>query len=498
MAHELSFAGSPERPVIRSADDISAIVNRGPAGKGHANVIVLLALGGVFLDAYDLTTLSYGIGDVQKHFGLTTTQTGLVAAAMNAGTVAGSIFGGWLTDRIGRYAVFMADMTCFVIAALVAGFAPTATILIAARFAMGFGVGMDLPVAMAFLSEFSKLSGKGSKASRAAAWCPTWYAASSVCFLLVFALNTVIPAGHPDWLWRASLAFGALPALTIILVRRRYMSESPIWIARNGDLKRAAEILRASHGVDPVLHVTVPPPRPNPPPPSSLLRPPLLRRTVLVCGMKIVSAYSYAAIAFGAPTLLSTMLHATRTQVLVISIILNLVFAFTGGLIGVRIARSFGSRPITIAGYALQIAGIAILALVGTPHSTAGIVFVIIGFAAFLFAQGFGPGCQQMIYPTLSYPTELRGNGIGFANFVSGIAATLTMWALPSLYTTLGTGVFWVVLTAPVIGILFHLAIRWEVFGYDADSDRALDVLSPARAPAEPLSSLQIAQRTQS
>ncbi|GBR23488.1 sugar transporter [Kozakia baliensis NRIC 0488] len=319
MAHELSFAGSPERPVIRSADDISAIVNRGPAGKGHANVIVLLALGGVFLDAYDLTTLSYGIGDVQKHFGLTTTQTGFVAAAMNAGTVAGSIFGGWLTDRIGRYAVFMADMACFVIAALVAGFAPTATILIAARFAMGFGVGMDLPVAMAFLSEFSKLSGKGSKASRAAAWCPTWYAASSLCFLLVFALNAVIPAGHPDWLWRASLAFGALPALTIILVRSRYMSESPIWIARNGDLRRAAEILRASHGVDPVLHVTMPPPRPNPPPPSSLLRPPLLRRTVLVCGMKIVSAYSYAAIAFGAPTLLSTMLHATRTQVLVIS-----------------------------------------------------------------------------------------------------------------------------------------------------------------------------------
>ncbi|GBR23491.1 hypothetical protein AA0488_0149 [Kozakia baliensis NRIC 0488] len=103
-----------------------------------------------------------------------------------------------------------------------------------------------------------------------------------------------------------------------------------------------------------------------------------------------------------------------------------------------------------------------------------------------------------MIYPTLSYPTELRGSGIGFANFVSGIAATLTMWALPSLYTNLGTGVFWVVLTAPVIGILFHLAIRWEVFGYDADSDRSLDVLSPVRAPAEHLSSLQIAQRTQS
>ncbi len=200
------------RPVIRSAEDIAALVNQGPTGRGHANIIVMLALGGVFLDAYDLTTLSYGIGDVQKYFGLSGSETGMVAAAMSAGTIIGSLSGGWLTDRIGRYAVFMADMACFVIAALVAAAAPTASVLILARFAMGFGVGMDLPVAMAFLSEFSKLSGKGSKAGRAAAWCPTWYAASSACFLIVFALNAIVPASHPDWLWRASLGFGAVPA----------------------------------------------------------------------------------------------------------------------------------------------------------------------------------------------------------------------------------------------------------------------------------------------
>ncbi|RUT24898.1 MFS transporter [Asaia sp. W19] len=473
----------PERPVIRSAEDIAALVNRGPSGKGHANIIVLLALGGVFLDAYDLTTLSYGIGDVQKHFGLTGSQTGMVAAAMSAGTIVGSITGGWLTDRIGRYAVFMADMACFVIAALVAAAAPTASILILARFAMGFGVGMDLPVAMAFLSEFSKLTGKGSKAGRAAAWCPTWYAASSACFLLVFALNAVVPAGHPDWLWRASLGFGAVPALIIILVRSRYMSESPLWIARHGDLEKAAAILRVTHGVDPVLHITVAPEPEAPPSPFSLLRRPLLPRTLLIIGMKLVSATSYAAIAFGAPSLLATMLHMNRTEVLSVSILLNLVFALTGGLLGVRLTRSFGSRPITLAGYAMQVVGIALLAVIGTPHSYAGIWLVMTGFALFLFAQGFGPGCQQMVYPTLSYPTELRGTGIGFTNFIAGFGGTLTMWALPGLYTSLGTQIFWVILIAPVFGIALHLVLRWEVFGYDADADPAL-----RRVRAEPRS----------
>lgn len=128
-----------DRPIVRDADDISALVNAGPQAGSHARMVVALALGGVFLDAYDLTTLSWGISDVQAHFGLSAFQTGLVAAALNAGTIVGSLVGGWLTDRIGRYAVFMADMVCFVIAALVAGFAPSASILIMARFAWGLG-----------------------------------------------------------------------------------------------------------------------------------------------------------------------------------------------------------------------------------------------------------------------------------------------------------------------------------------------------------------------
>jgi len=480
MTSAQTVTSSTLRPVIRHADDVSAIVNAGPQSGGHANIIVALALGGVFLDAYDLTTLSYGIGDVQKHFGLSTSATGMVAAAMNAGTVVGSIAGGWLTDRIGRYAVFMADMICFVIAALVAGMAPTATILILARFAMGFGVGMDLPVAMAFLSEFSKLSGKGSKASRAAAWCPTWYAASSLCFFLVFALDAVVPATHPDWLWRASLAFGALPALLIILVRNRYMSESPIWIARNGDLEKAAEILRASHGIDPVLQIEAAPIQPHSHGILPLFRQPLLRRGILVSVISIVSAYSYAAIAFGAPSLLAGMLHLDRKQVLITSIILNLVFAFTGGLIGVRLARYMSSRKVNIAGYILQAASIGTLAIVGTPHSTAGVIAVLGGFAGYLFGQGFGPGCQQMIYATLTYPTEIRGVGIGMNRLISGLGATMAMWALPGLYAHFGTNLFWFILTAPLIGLTLHQIIRWDVFNYDPDGDDTLkSVLRP-------------------
>lgn len=107
----------------------------------------------------------------------------------------------------------MADMVFFVVAAIACALAPNEYVLAGARFVMGLGVGIDLPVAMAFLSEFARLKGPGNKASSVAMWCPTWYAAISISYLLVLFFYAVLPESHSDWLWRLILGFGAVPAL---------------------------------------------------------------------------------------------------------------------------------------------------------------------------------------------------------------------------------------------------------------------------------------------
>src|SRR5476651_742613 len=218
-----------EAPVfIRSAADITQLVNRGAAKLSDARVVIAIAVGGVFLDAYDLGALAFGMKDITREFGLTPSGAGMVASAITFGAIVGAFFGGYLTDKIGRYRVFMADMFFFVVAALACAFAPNEWVLAAARFVMGLGVGIDLPVAMAFLAEFSRLRGRGNKAARVAMWCPTWYAAISISYLLVLALYAVLPASHSGWLWRLTLGFGALPALAMIAIRSRYISESPV------------------------------------------------------------------------------------------------------------------------------------------------------------------------------------------------------------------------------------------------------------------------------
>lgn len=64
---------------IKSSADVSRLVSKF-AGQGKSNKVIWLALIGVFIDAYDLTTLSFGIDQVVQEFSLTPVMTGVVAS----------------------------------------------------------------------------------------------------------------------------------------------------------------------------------------------------------------------------------------------------------------------------------------------------------------------------------------------------------------------------------------------------------------------------------
>ncbi len=458
---------------IGSVGDVAKLINSSNSKNNYARFIVFLALGGVFLDAYDLTTLSYGIDDVVKDFSLTPTLTGLVASSIMFGTIVGNLLGGWLTDKYGRYSVFMADMLFFVVSAIAAGLAPNVWVLIGARFLMGVGVGIDLPVAMAYLAEFSKFTGKSNKASRVAAWCPMWYAASSVCFLIIFALYFVLPKEHIDWLWRASLLFGAVPALLIIAVRSRFMNESPLWAANQGDLNGAARILRDSYGIEAHEDKAAVARQVKKAPPKVsfrvLFQKPYRERTIVAGIMNVCVSFEYTAIAFFLPSILAQFLGAGVFETISASLGLNALFAFTGGLLGMRLAWKFQTRHVAIAGFALQFIALISLALIGHPTALIGIVFAILMLGLWLFAEGFGPGAQIMIYPSLGYPTHIRATGVGFSRALSGIGSALALFILPILQSAYGTNMFWIVSLSAILPIIALLIVRFEPTRRDID-----------------------------
>ncbi|WP_031464363.1 MFS transporter [Sciscionella sediminilitoris] len=460
--------------IVGSAADVAGVVNRLGANTRHARMIVFIALGGVFLDAYDLTSLAYGETDVAREFGLGPAGLGIVVASISFGVLFGSFFGGWLVDRIGRYRVFMADMFFFVFAAIGAACAVNAEMLVFFRFVMGIGVGMDLPVAMAFLAEFSRLRGRRGKSDRTAAWCPAWYAATSACYLLILGLYAILPGEQHGLLWRFAVGFGAVPALLIILVRKRYISESPSWAANQGDLEGAARILRETYG----LAVEVRPgasagttaaPRGY----RELFRGVYRRRTVqnlIVCAAQ---NFGYNSVAFGLPVIISTFLAQGSLTTIIASLLLNVAFAFTGGLFGITFSRRLGAWPMTLIGFTAQLLAFVTLALIGTPTSTVAIVAALAMLGLYLFAQGSGPGANLMTFAALSYPTSLRGTGVGFSRGSDAIATAVTLFLFPVLSSALSTGVFWVIAIAPVLGGAALLIGRWEPVGHDADAESA-------------------------
>ncbi|WP_342051511.1 MULTISPECIES: MFS transporter [unclassified Cupriavidus] len=468
-------ASSSSKATIRSAADVARLVNEGGAKVSNARMVVAIALGGVFLDAYDLGALAFGLKDVAKEFNLTPAGTGMVASAITFGAIVGAFLGGYFTDRIGRYRVFMADMLFFVVAAIACALAPNEYVLAGARFVMGLGVGIDLPVAMAFLAEFSKLQGKGNKAARVAMWCPTWYAAICVSYLLVLLCYAALPEGHGGLLWRIILGFGAVPALVIIAVRSRYMSESPVWAANQGDLKSAAAILKRSYGIDAVVApdaVAAPAKRKaawsNY---AVLLKGVYARRTALATIMSIASSFAYNAVAFGLPVIIASFLAQSMLTTILVSLALNLLFAFVGGLIGVHLVPKTGAWKLTTVGYAFQLAALIGLAIIGKPHGGGEVVAAIGCLAVFLLGQGFGPGAHTMTYASLSYPTSLRGVGVGLNQTLMRASSTVSLFLFPVLAAALSTKVFWVIALAPLAGLLSLLAIRWEPANYDVDAE---------------------------
>ena len=510
---EDTASGTRSPRIIRSASDIHSVLAEFGSQGTKTKAVIILALGGIFMDAYDFSSLAFGITAIKEQFGLSGFMTGLVNASIMVGAVIGALFGGYLVDRFGRYKLFMADMVFFVVAAIGCAVAPNEWVLIFFRFVMGIGVGLDLPVAMAFLAEFSKLKGKGNRSQRVNAWSPAWYIATGIGYLVVLIIFISLPYDQHAILWRLVVGFGAVPALVVLLVRRRYLAESPEWLANQGDLRAAVDVMRSHHNLDVRLAdvaggtrtstaddadgakpettnlagQTGDSPATGPSAQSlralkrggkwsgfaELFAPQYRVRTIVALCVSVFSTFGYNAVAYGTPLIITTLFHQTPLVTIIASLVINLGFGAIGGLLGMSIVNRFGTRRITLVGFVIQAVALALLAIVGIP--TGALVLVSVAMlAAFVFAQAGGPGANLMNYATLSYPTRLRGIGIGFNQSVLRAFSIVSLIMFPILAGSMGTGVFWVVACAPLAGAIAVGIVKWDPTAKNVEEENGM------------------------
>ncbi|WP_255949837.1 MFS transporter [Streptomyces odontomachi] len=456
---------------VRSSRDVIDYVNSHPTGTRRTRILALIALGGVFVDAYDLTSLGLGIGTLTESWQLTSNQVGLLTSIMAVGALLGALVGGPLVDRLGRYKLFILDLVLFVVAALGAGLAPNYEVLLFCRFLLGFGVGVDMPASFSFVAEFTDRSRKGGWVNM---WQFMWYVAVVGAAVLTLPFYFL---GAGDELWRWVVGFGAVPALVVLLLRLRYTEESPMWAAHNLGLREAAKILESSYGISVEVAESGEEERPESQEKRSgterlrmLFNKRYRARTFLASMVSGTQAAQYFAVGFYIPTIAAMAFGSGLLETIIATILIN-CFGLVGGWLQARITGRLSMRTLATIGFVIVIVCAVTLGFVGT--AAGGVVTaVLVGF--FVFGQAFGPGAQGKTLAALSYPTTLRGTGTGWAESMSRVGSILGFYIFPVLLAAYGlnTTMRWLTLV-PVAGLLAVLAIRWNPMTAEVEDDDA-------------------------
>ncbi len=446
--------------VIRSKADVIGFVNSQPVSKA-AWAIVLIALGGTFVDAYDFASLGIGIPGLMAEFHLTPFALGSVAAIMGLGALIGGIVGGYYTDKIGRYRMFLLDLVCLVVATLGAAFSPNLYVLLFFRLLMGIGVGLDYPVAFSFISEFVNTKRKGGSVSL---WVFVWQVAVA-CSVLVALLFYYLGAGA--YLWRIAVGFGAVTSLIVLLLRGKYMWESPMWAAHNLGLNEAAKILEKTYGVRTTV-IAAPMQRRPKISYKQIFAHHYLSRTVISSVVCITMSSEYFAVGFYLPSI-AQEIFGKEFIFAAVGTLVSTVIGAIGGLVSAYLVDRVGLRRLIASGYLIII--VSLIAFWWTAGHSSPYISILLIYL-FIIGQTVGPGPQATTISALAYPTNIRGIGTGWAQGMVRLGTIIGFYFFPILLAALGINRMMLCLTVvPLIGLVAILATSWEPVGQDVDME---------------------------
>lgn len=472
---------TPSTVVLRSNDDVVRLVEAAnstadPVARRRAArqmmLVTIIALGGVFVDAYDFSSMSIGTVQLRRAFHLTSTQVGAVSAAMAASAIFGALIGGYFVDKLGRKRMFSLDLWLLVVAALGAALAPNLATLIGFRLVMGLGVGLDFPVALCFVAEFCDRSRRGRFVNSSYA---NWYLAA----ILGYGAGWVgYEVGAGSSLWRLAVGFGAVPASVLLFLRYRYMLESPLWAAHQGDLEDAARILRRTRHLDVVADPDIPAvtARANKPGAKATARVLFSRRyrsrSILAAIIGCAQSIEYYAVVFYLPVIAQLIFGKSLLNALLGGAIFSLV-GLAGSTFQAWVCDRTGLRPLTLVGSVLATAS---LVGIGLGHALNSVLLEALMVGVFMVGHTIGPGPQGMAYGTLSFPTSIRGSAVGWTQGMLRVGSVVGFLIFPVLQSALGfSATFALLALVPFTIVVATVIIRWEPIGVDVETEWAED-----------------------
>jgi putative MFS transporter len=401
---------------------------------------------GLFFDIYDIDTMSITAPIVAKLWHLTPLEVTLSIAWGFIGMFVGSLVSGRLADALGRRSLFMLTLAIIAIGALWSGLSPNLLNLWASRFVTGFGIGGDLPVVWAYLTEMSPTRYRGRLMGIAmiigVASLP------AVGLLASYFISTFGAALG----WRYVFLSAVVIAI-LVWVIRYFAPESPRYYLAHNMRDKAEEVMRHIEAyVERVTGKKLPPYDTSKKYMLGEYRAPLKEiftrkyaiPTTTATLLWIFQTWGFYGFTAFLPLILIakgfTFIHA----------IYYTAIGWVGGILGPIIIAAIGER--FERKYALMLwAGLAALFMIvmGVTPITLPILIIISAFLVNTFIQAWATHLYAYV-PEL-FPSRARATGGGFANAmgrgfnVIGLMVVGVLLAGLPLYQLTFTALSWIV-----------------------------------------------------
>ena len=421
---------------------------------------------GVFTDGYDLSSIGIVLLFVLSSFGITKKSPdyalwlSLLTGSALISAIAGALIFGFLANK-GRKRFYGIDVTLMTVGALLQGFVTSPLELVLARTILGLGVGADYVLSPTIMAEHSNAKDRGKVI--ALGFGRMWGFGAIAAAVVVLGLEA---AGLPsDLVWRISLAAGAIPAASVIYLRRK-IPETPRYLLRvKGDIEKFEEVVKT-----------------------------LAKTDVEVIGeVKDVNTFSEYFAKFGkvfiaaallwflydiigysgglfGPSLIAKSVGIDNGAIF--SLIIDFVFVIPGGILAILTIDKVGRKPLQVIGtIGMAVALLSFAAL--KPILPALIALILYGIHD--FASSVGPGSIStagMLGVELA-PTKVRTIVQAITVAAGRTGASLTSFVFPYLFLIYGESFAFIFLSA-----LAFIAAALTYFGIPETKAKSLEVSS--------------------
>jgi AAHS family 4-hydroxybenzoate transporter-like MFS transporter len=361
----------------------------------------------MFTNGYDLQVMALTVPSLAMEWALDPSRFGLALAAASIGIVIAATFLAPLGDRFGRRTLLVAALTLGGVSTILTATASSPDQFVLWRLLTGIGVGMNIPNANAWTSEYAP--------ARIRATCLVIMNASIAVGSMLAGMAA--PAILAAWGWRGTFMVGGAAPLVIAAVMYFATPESlKFLVARRPNDARVPAILRRLAPDIDAAQLQRPDPVHRPPNASlfALLGAQFRTRTLVLWAVMLLNLFTFYVLISWLPTLLQSAGWSTDAA------IRASVLIPAGGILGGLVLSYFLNRGMTrgamLAAY--TISAVCLLLFKFIPSGSL--------WLALLLVIGAGTSGAQLALNALStgyYPPAIKATGMSWVGVVGNIGS---------------------------------------------------------------------------